>query len=174
MAPRMSSALRAPPLFRCATHRSALCTGIGGLRILNANAPFKIRLVMRLAQEFLGSEPKFAEPSARPQGAAPCAAAKLVSDPNNSGDSRGAECVASLIHPARRAESRLSLSRCKSITQRHSALIICGTAIARIRSSPGNRMQKARVSTPSHSTSSPRMMTWRNRKALLRHSWMLV
>ncbi|TSA08936.1 MAG: hypothetical protein D4R79_14440 [Comamonadaceae bacterium] len=58
----------------------------------------KIRLVMHSAQEFLGSEPKFAEPSARPQGAAPCAAAKLVSDPNNSGDSRGAECVASLIH----------------------------------------------------------------------------
>jgi len=34
--------------------------------------------------EFLGSEPKFAEPSARPKGAAQCAAAKLVSDPNNS------------------------------------------------------------------------------------------
>ncbi len=32
---------------------------------------------------FLGSEPKFAEPSARPQGAVPCSAAKLVSDPNN-------------------------------------------------------------------------------------------
>ena len=149
MAPRMSSALRAPPLFRCATHRSALCTGIGGLRILNANAPFKIRLVMRLAQRHKGGV-------------------------RRTGDSRGAECVASLIHPARRAESRLSLSRCKSIAQRHSALIICGTAIALMRSSPGSRMQKARVSMPSHSTSSPRMMTWRNRKALLRHSWMLV
>src|SRR5450830_1152845 len=32
---------------------------------------------------FLGSEPKFAEPSAPPQGAAQSAAAKLVSDPNN-------------------------------------------------------------------------------------------
>jgi uncharacterized protein len=32
---------------------------------------------------FLGSEPKFAEPSALPKGAALCTAAKLVSDPNN-------------------------------------------------------------------------------------------
>ena len=38
----------------------------------------------RLSTEFLGSEPKFAEPSARPGGAAQRAAAKLVSDPNNS------------------------------------------------------------------------------------------
>ncbi len=36
-------------------------------------------------QEFLGSEPKFAEPTARPEGAVRCTAAKLVSDPNNSG-----------------------------------------------------------------------------------------
>ena len=34
--------------------------------------------------EFLGSEPQFAEPSARPVGAVPCTAAKWVSDPNNS------------------------------------------------------------------------------------------
>ncbi len=34
--------------------------------------------------EFLGSAPKFAEPSARPQGVALCAAAKLGSDPDNS------------------------------------------------------------------------------------------
>ncbi len=34
--------------------------------------------------EFLGSEPKFAEPSARPPGAVLRTAAKLVSDPNNS------------------------------------------------------------------------------------------
>ncbi len=34
--------------------------------------------------EFLGSEPKFAEPTARPEGAVRCTAAKLVSDPNNS------------------------------------------------------------------------------------------
>jgi len=34
--------------------------------------------------EFLGSEPKFAEPTARPEGAVRCIAAKLVSDPNNS------------------------------------------------------------------------------------------
>jgi len=34
--------------------------------------------------EFLGSEPKFAEPTARPTGAVRCTAAKLVSDPNNS------------------------------------------------------------------------------------------
>ncbi len=32
---------------------------------------------------FLGSEPKFTEPSARPQGAVLCTAVKLVSDPNN-------------------------------------------------------------------------------------------
>src|SRR5665647_1449568 len=32
---------------------------------------------------FLGSEPKFAEPLARPEGAVPCTAAKLVSDTNN-------------------------------------------------------------------------------------------
>jgi hypothetical protein len=32
---------------------------------------------------FLGSEPKFAEPLARPQGAMLRIAAKLVSDPNN-------------------------------------------------------------------------------------------
>ncbi len=37
-----------------------------------------------LSAEFLGSEPKFAEPMARPEGAVPCTAAKLVSDPNNS------------------------------------------------------------------------------------------
>jgi hypothetical protein len=47
----------------------------------------------RLSPEFLGSEPKFAEPSARPQGAAQRAAAKLVSDPNNS----CAECPTSQI-----------------------------------------------------------------------------
>ena len=34
--------------------------------------------------EFLGSEPQFAKPSARPAGAVPCTAAKWVSDPNNS------------------------------------------------------------------------------------------
>ena len=34
--------------------------------------------------EFLGSEPQFAKPSARPVGAVPCSAAKWVSDPNNS------------------------------------------------------------------------------------------
>ena len=34
--------------------------------------------------EFLGSEPKFAEPLARPEGAVHRTAAKLVSDPNNS------------------------------------------------------------------------------------------
>ena len=39
---------------------------------------------------FLGSEPKFAEPTARPKGAALRAAAKLVSDPNN--PKRGASC----------------------------------------------------------------------------------
>ncbi len=33
--------------------------------------------------EFLGSEPKFAEPVARPPGAVLRTAAKLVSDPNN-------------------------------------------------------------------------------------------
>ena len=38
----------------------------------------------RLSREILGSEPKFAEPSARPQGATQSVAAKLVSDPNNS------------------------------------------------------------------------------------------
>ena len=65
-----------------------------------------------LSAELLGSEPKFAEPSARPWGAAQRAAAwtrgfaKLVSDPNNSNnseDSRGVECLASLIlrHPNR-------------------------------------------------------------------------
>ena len=32
---------------------------------------------------FLGSEPKFTEPSARPPGAVPRTAVKLVSDPNN-------------------------------------------------------------------------------------------
>ncbi len=32
---------------------------------------------------FLGSEPKFAQPTARPEGAVRCTAAKLVSDPNN-------------------------------------------------------------------------------------------
>ena len=32
---------------------------------------------------FLGSESKFAGPSARPQGALPGGAAKLASDPNN-------------------------------------------------------------------------------------------
>ncbi len=41
-------------------------------------------LLLRLAVEFLGSEPKFAEPTARPEGAVRCTAAKLVSDPNNS------------------------------------------------------------------------------------------
>ncbi len=35
-------------------------------------------------REFLGSEPKFAEPTARPEGAVRCTAAKLVSDPKNS------------------------------------------------------------------------------------------
>jgi len=33
--------------------------------------------------EFLGSEPKFAEPTARPESAVRSTAAKLVSDPNN-------------------------------------------------------------------------------------------
>ncbi len=37
-----------------------------------------------VTHEFLGSEPKFAEPTARPEGAVRCTAAKLVSDPNNS------------------------------------------------------------------------------------------
>ncbi len=37
-----------------------------------------------LSAEFLGSEPKFAEPMARPKGATQSVAAKLVSDPNNS------------------------------------------------------------------------------------------
>ncbi len=37
-----------------------------------------------LPAEFLGSEPKFAEPLARPAGAVRRTAAKLVSDPNNS------------------------------------------------------------------------------------------
>ena len=56
-----------------------------------------------LSAEFLGSEPKFAEPSARPWGAAQRAAAwtrglaKSVSDPNNSEDSREVECLAGLI-----------------------------------------------------------------------------
>ena len=36
------------------------------------------------AGEFLGSEPEFAEPMARPAGAMRCIAAKSVSDPNNS------------------------------------------------------------------------------------------
>ena len=35
-------------------------------------------------REFLGSEPKFTEPTARPEGAVRCTAVKLVSDPNNS------------------------------------------------------------------------------------------
>src|ERR1035437_8372745 len=35
-----------------------------------------------MRRRFLGSEPKFAEPSAPPAGAAQSAAAKLVSDPN--------------------------------------------------------------------------------------------
>ncbi len=34
--------------------------------------------------ELLGSEPKFTKPTARPEGAVRCTAAKLVSDPNNS------------------------------------------------------------------------------------------
>ncbi len=38
----------------------------------------------RSRQEFWGAEPKFAEPTARPEGAVRCTAAKLVSDPNNS------------------------------------------------------------------------------------------
>jgi len=41
-------------------------------------------VVGTVRQEFLGSEPKFAEPTARPKGAVRCTAAKLVSDPNNS------------------------------------------------------------------------------------------
>jgi len=36
-----------------------------------------------LSSGFLGAEPKFAEPSARPEGAVLRTAAKLVSDPNN-------------------------------------------------------------------------------------------
>ena len=42
------------------------------------------RSASRLSPEFLGSEPKFAEPSGRPKGATQGVAAKLVSDPNNS------------------------------------------------------------------------------------------
>ncbi len=38
--------------------------------------------------EFLGSEPKFAEPTVRPEGAVRYTAAKLVSDPNNSPEGR--------------------------------------------------------------------------------------
>ncbi len=38
--------------------------------------------------EFLRSEPKFAEPTARPEGVVRCTAAKLVSDPNNSYEGR--------------------------------------------------------------------------------------
>ena len=34
-------------------------------------------------RELLGSEPKFTEPTARPEGAARCTAVKLVSDPKN-------------------------------------------------------------------------------------------
>ncbi len=42
----------------------------------------------------LGSEPKFAEPVARPTGAVLCTAAKLVSDPNNQ---RGAALLAAML-----------------------------------------------------------------------------
>ena len=61
---------------------------------------------LRLSPEFLGSEPwtwgfaKFAQPSAGPKGSALCAAAKLVSDPNNSPPlCRYAERPSNLILP---------------------------------------------------------------------------
>ncbi len=41
------------------------------------------RVVQAITDRFLGSEPKFAEPTARPPGAVLRTAAKLVSDPNN-------------------------------------------------------------------------------------------
>ena len=50
----------------------------------NAVLDESITEVVEWRVEFLGSEPKFAEPSARPEGAVQCTAAKLVSDPNNS------------------------------------------------------------------------------------------
>src|SRR5690606_37219959 len=52
----------------------------------------------------------------------------------------------------------------------HSARISCGTRIARIRAgSSGSRMQNARVSVPSHSSSSPRRTRCRCTKTLSRH-----
>ncbi len=50
---------------------------MGLIRLLGSDTNFA-------AVEFLGSEPKFAEPTAHLEGAVRCTAAKLVSDPNNS------------------------------------------------------------------------------------------
>ncbi len=49
---------------------------------------------MRPPRWFLGSEPKFANPSAYPTGAALRDAAKLVSDPNNQMPPEGAAAPA--------------------------------------------------------------------------------
>ncbi len=56
---------------------------IGGLLFATIATLFFVPVVFAAVHRFLGSEPKFAEPAAPPQGAALPAAAKLVSDPNN-------------------------------------------------------------------------------------------
>ncbi len=60
-----------------------------GLRMLKrlsykTSSSQEFELYFTPSLEFLGSEPKFTEPTARPEGAARSTAAKLVSDPNNS------------------------------------------------------------------------------------------
>ncbi len=102
---------------------ATVCRFESGLFLLTTrfNVPWRVyfscftRGQIRLPSSgFLGSEPKFAEPAARPEGAAQSAAAwtrgfaKLVSDPNNpaGGSEWGENNKKIQIEPASRAVTR--------------------------------------------------------------------
>ena len=84
VAPRLSPALWAPPLCRCTTHRITLSNEQLWFAYSEYQTGVQDQVGGALGAEFLGSEPKFAVPQARPKGATQRVAAKLVSDPNNS------------------------------------------------------------------------------------------
>jgi len=68
------------------SHRRAMAAAVASNWAVGVDALLFVFILAPLtppALWFLGSEPKFAQPSAGPQGTALCAAAKLVSDPNN-------------------------------------------------------------------------------------------